>query len=191
MTITKSKKEKIIKKAENLFSRYNYNAVSLNDIAQQNKVTKAALYYHFKNKEDLFLSILKKAHKEISFSINKIVNQPISTEEKVKKIILTVLDTKINQNYLTNLTVQKLSKNDKKLSKLISELKEESLKVIEPLMKEIIKSRNYPQETDPKILSFFIMSSLKGYTIQKTCDGYAKWPAEQFANEIINIIFRK
>ena len=126
MTITKSKKEEILKKAENLFSRYNYNAVSLNYIAQKNKVTKAALYYHFKNKEDLFLSILKKAHKEISFSINKIVNQQISTEEKVKKIILTVLDTKINQNYLTNLTVQKLSKNDKKLSKLISELKEEN-----------------------------------------------------------------
>ena len=186
-----STRDKIIKEAENLFAIYNYDSVSLSDIAKKNKITKAAFYYHFKSKEELFLEILKKAHNNISSKILILAKQNLPLEEKFKKIILTSLDIKLSRKYLTTLTMQKLSKHDKNISKFVGNFKDELLTQIKPLMKEIIQSCDYPKDTDPKFIAFFIMSSLKGYSIQTACGSCSEWNNEQFANEIIKIIFRK
>jgi len=186
-----STRDKIIKEAENLFSKYNYNSVSLNDIALKNKITKAAFYYHFKSKEELFVEIIKKAHTNISTKISEILNLDIILEEKFKKIIIASLDINLNSKYLTTLSLQKLSKNDKNITNFVCEFKDEMLNQIEPLMKEILDSCGYPKDTDPKFIAFFLMSSLKGYSMQRTCGNCNKWSNEQFANEIIKIIFRK
>jgi AcrR family transcriptional regulator len=47
-------KELILREAERLFSQRGYQAVSIRELAQACGMTNAALYYHFKDKEDLF-----------------------------------------------------------------------------------------------------------------------------------------
>ena len=51
-----------------LFSERGFNGTSLRDIAEEAKVTKAALYYHFPNKESLFAKIVLE-------SLEALVNQ--------------------------------------------------------------------------------------------------------------------
>ncbi len=41
-------KQAILEVAADLFAKYGYDAVSMNDIAKKLKITKPALYYHFK-----------------------------------------------------------------------------------------------------------------------------------------------
>jgi len=53
-----SKKEEIIKIASQKFAKYGFDGVSMESIAQKAKITKAAIYYHFKNKNELFEAIL-------------------------------------------------------------------------------------------------------------------------------------
>jgi AcrR family transcriptional regulator len=45
--------------AVELFSEHGYEGTSLREIAEQLGVTKAALYYHFKSKEDIILSLVE------------------------------------------------------------------------------------------------------------------------------------
>ena len=52
--------EEIIKAAESLFAEKGYNGTSMNDIVEASGQSKGAIYNHFKNKEQLFLSLLKK-----------------------------------------------------------------------------------------------------------------------------------
>lgn len=44
--------------AMELFSKYPYHKVAMDDIARQAKVAKGTLYYHFKSKESLYASLL-------------------------------------------------------------------------------------------------------------------------------------
>ena len=45
-----------------LFGRYGYEGVSIGDIAKAAKLTKGALYWHFRGKEDLYLDCLRRLH---------------------------------------------------------------------------------------------------------------------------------
>lgn len=53
-------KEFIIDEAFKLFLNHSYEAVSISDISQAIGFTKGALYHHFKNKEELFISVIDK-----------------------------------------------------------------------------------------------------------------------------------
>jgi len=52
-------KEKIIFTGLDLFIRNGYERTSLSEIADRIGITKPAIYYHFKNKDDLFMAIME------------------------------------------------------------------------------------------------------------------------------------
>lgn len=54
----KTTREKILETAAKSFAQKGYNGTSLREIAEELEITKAALYYHFSNKEEIFRSCL-------------------------------------------------------------------------------------------------------------------------------------
>ena len=62
-------RESILDTAARLFSQKGYSGVSIRDIAQACRLTNAALYYHFKNKEDLYLAVLHRDHQKVMRSV--------------------------------------------------------------------------------------------------------------------------
>jgi AcrR family transcriptional regulator len=57
-----SMRERILDVALELFSEQGYEKTSLREIAQKLGVTKAALYFHFEHKEDIFLELHLRLH---------------------------------------------------------------------------------------------------------------------------------
>lgn len=53
-------KERILQEALKLFAQNGYMATSMNDIAQKLDITKAALYKHYKSKQEIFDSIVER-----------------------------------------------------------------------------------------------------------------------------------
>ncbi|MFZ2975824.1 MAG: TetR/AcrR family transcriptional regulator [Candidatus Moraniibacteriota bacterium] len=51
-------KKYIIDTARQFFSEYGYLGVSMNDIAKKLNITKAALYYHFTGKAEIYEKVL-------------------------------------------------------------------------------------------------------------------------------------
>lgn len=51
-------RDRIIEQATRLFVSRGYHAMSMREIAEAVGVTKAALYYHFSDKEELFMAVL-------------------------------------------------------------------------------------------------------------------------------------
>ncbi|MFA5937920.1 MAG: helix-turn-helix domain-containing protein [Sinimarinibacterium sp.] len=49
-------------RAFELFGRFGYEGVSIGDIAKAARISKGALYWHFKGKEELYLDCLKRLH---------------------------------------------------------------------------------------------------------------------------------
>lgn len=68
MDYGKENKKIIIQSATRLFSRYGKAGVSMADIARESGVNKALIYYHFRNKEDLYRLIFQ-------MELKKMVNE--------------------------------------------------------------------------------------------------------------------
>ena len=59
----KSTKERILDEALKLFAQSGYMGTSMNDIADRLGVTKAALYKHYKSKQEILDSIVEKMNR--------------------------------------------------------------------------------------------------------------------------------
>ncbi|MFJ6630627.1 TetR/AcrR family transcriptional regulator [Streptomyces sp. NPDC091376] len=65
-----------------LFAEHGYEKTSLREIAEKLEVTKAALYYHFKTKEDIVISIFRDLTQPIDELITWAEEQPRTLETK-------------------------------------------------------------------------------------------------------------
>ncbi|WP_327368162.1 TetR/AcrR family transcriptional regulator [Streptomyces sp. NBC_01217] len=65
-----------------LFAEHGYEKTSLREISERLDVTKAALYYHFKTKEDILVSIFEDLNRPIEELIEWGRGQPHSLETK-------------------------------------------------------------------------------------------------------------
>ncbi|MFF4097911.1 TetR/AcrR family transcriptional regulator [Streptomyces sp. NPDC001903] len=65
-----------------LFAEQGYEKTSLREIAERLEVTKAALYYHFKTKEDIIISVFEDLTRPIDELIDWAKQQPRTLEMK-------------------------------------------------------------------------------------------------------------
>ena len=95
MTLTS--KEKIIKAAIRNFAAKGYDGTSMDEIARAARLTKPMIYYHFKNKKDLYLYLLE-THVERFF--NRL--QDILTAPRDHLQILSMLIDYYDESFRTN-----------------------------------------------------------------------------------------
>lgn len=84
--------EQIIGIAGRLFARRGYEGTSLRDIAEEAKITKAALYYHFPNKEALFHRIVLDSLRTLIDVVRAAVDAAPTPLEKVRQYMLVSAD---------------------------------------------------------------------------------------------------
>lgn len=85
-------KEKILEVSEKLFTEHGYNAVSIRDIAKACNVTNAALYYHFKNKDELFEKVLERHGQRLKEKMLTAAGDFDTYQEKVVAILAVYAD---------------------------------------------------------------------------------------------------
>ena len=85
----KNTKEKILEEALRLFAQSGYMGTSMNDIASKLGVTKAALYKHYKSKQEILDSIIEKMN-ELDM---KRVKQYEMPEGEMSKVIAEYKET--------------------------------------------------------------------------------------------------
>lgn len=61
-----SKKEEILKTALRLFAEKGFKDTPMSELSMQTGAAEGTIFYHFKNKEDILLTILENARKEIT-----------------------------------------------------------------------------------------------------------------------------
>lgn len=92
----KNTKERILEEALKLFAQSGYMGTSMNDIADKLGVTKAALYKHYKSKQEILDSIVEKMNQMDRERVKEYDMPEGSIEEVVKGYQSTALD-KIKQ----------------------------------------------------------------------------------------------
>ena len=75
MTTALLKRQHILDAALPVFCRYGYRKTSMLDIAQAAAMSRAALYLHFKNKEDVFRAGSERAHAAVMAQVAAVLAQ--------------------------------------------------------------------------------------------------------------------
>jgi AcrR family transcriptional regulator len=102
-------REQILQTANTLFIEHGYSGLSMREISEAIGVSKAALYYYYKDKEQLFLAILKAYLDEMETAIDQILSRPVSGKEKIRLFVEYILTQPAEQRATIRLASQEIS----------------------------------------------------------------------------------
>jgi TetR/AcrR family acrAB operon transcriptional repressor len=80
----------LTKSAWHILSRNGYAATRLSDIAKDAGVTRGAIYWHFGNKENLLLELIKERADSYFAIIAEVLERDIAPVEKIKAILINL-----------------------------------------------------------------------------------------------------
>jgi AcrR family transcriptional regulator len=102
-------REQILDTAKSLFIQQGYHGLAMRQISDELGVSKAALYYHFKDKEELFLAIISNNLNEIESAIDLIRSKQVSYREQIVLFVEYVLEQPAEQRAMIRLASQEMS----------------------------------------------------------------------------------
>lgn len=102
-------REQILVTAKSLFIQHGYHGLAMRQISEAVGVSKAALYYHFKDKEELFIAILSSNLNEIERAIDLIQSRQISCSEQVVLFVEYVLNQPAEERAIIRLGSQEMA----------------------------------------------------------------------------------
>jgi len=97
MTLNRRQREKkerrsvFLMAAKAVFAEKGFDAATLDEIANRAEFSKGAIYGYFKDKDDLFISLIEEGLNKLSMIIRSVVESPLPPIEKIKELIKSVL----------------------------------------------------------------------------------------------------
>lgn len=86
-------RSELLKAAYSVFIEQGYDAATISDIAQRAQMTRGAVYWHFKNKEDIFVAVVEQALNEQQERKNHYTSsQHLTVREKLKAVLALPLE---------------------------------------------------------------------------------------------------
>jgi len=155
--IISDSKERVLSAASELFSEFGFLGVSMEDIAKRLNITKAALYYHFRSKKELYLQVLDRSFHMLIKTINKEVAKAKSSNEIITRLIQGYLSFGSKEKNLIRSLLLKTPDMDSEIINHIAILRKKINRQFQNFFKTAFK-KNFTAKIDLK----FISSSLLG-----------------------------
>jgi len=188
MNKAKGKKEKIIKNAREIFSRFGFRKTSMKDIAESLRMGKASLYYYFKSKQDIFKGVVENESQIFFDGLKKELKRKDDPVEKLK-YFAQVKTKKLRElaNYYATMKDEYL-----KHYNFVEEIREKELQreknLIESILEEGVKIGKFLIE-DISITAEAIITALTGLEL-KRIRGKPMNAVKKDAENLISILYR-
>ena len=109
MPLLSDLRQQILFTAKNLFIQQGYHGLSMRQIAEALGVSKAALYYHFRDKEELFLAILDSYLDEIEAELQRIQLEQVGARQRIRAMVEMILLQPAEQRAVIRLSSQEMA----------------------------------------------------------------------------------
>ncbi|HPI93294.1 MAG TPA: TetR/AcrR family transcriptional regulator [Deltaproteobacteria bacterium] len=102
----------ILRSARELFHKKGFYGTTMEDIAQYSGFDRRTIYNHFKNKEDVFAALISGILTDIDTVFNEIGNEKGSSLDKLRELVLRLLDLYIDNSQLLNIFMSEYETNE-------------------------------------------------------------------------------
>lgn len=185
--IIQETKKHIIEVARRLFSEYSYLGVSMSDIATRVNITKAALYYHFTGKAEIYKKVLDDVFNSLHLSIVEAFNEK-TPDKKLRRLIKNYLDFGFKEKSLIKALAFKSLPADSRIRKYIIRLRKQTAFLIQPLIKEMIKHKKLTQKVDSALLTSLLTGMMDGLLLEYSFLN-KEIDSEKISGQIIAVLF--
>jgi len=173
--------------ARRLFSEFSYLGVSMNDIAKKLNITKAALYYHFTGKAEIYGKVLDDVFDGLSLSITEASNET-TIDKKLHKLIKNYLDFGFKEKNLIKALMLKLSPANNPMTKHIAQLRERVVHLIQPIIEEVFASKKLTKKVDVGLLTSLLTNMMDGLLLEYSFLN-KKINSAKISDQIIAVLF--
>jgi len=189
----------LLNAAIKVFSRKGYAHTTLEGVAKEAGVTRGAIYWHFKNKLELFKFVLSSLYNNAMERAVKILESDDRPKEKIRRFILDLFLMSLDQEKFRIIEDVNLFKFEKRkeLKEFVTKHQEnvEALrKLIRDLIKKGIDAGEFDSRLDPEITTWALISYLAGMKsawLSGVTDIYNPDNSEKLADIFINGIVKK
>jgi AcrR family transcriptional regulator len=177
----------IIDTSRLFFSEYSYLGVSMSDIAKKLNITKAALYYHFTGKAEIYEKVLDEVFDDLSLTIAEAMNET-TIDKKLYKLIKNYLDFGCKEKNLIKSIVLKLSPADRQITKHVTQLREQVANLIQPVVEEAFASKKLTKKVDSQLLTSMLTGMMDGLLLEYSFLN-KKINSAKVSDQIIAVLF--
>lgn len=110
----------ILRSARDLFHRKGFYSTTMEDIAQFSGFDRRTIYNHFKNKEDVFAALISGILTDIDAVFSDVGNERGSSLDKLRELVLKLLDLYIDNSQLLNIFMSEYETNEIKKRRHLS-----------------------------------------------------------------------
>ncbi|WP_075617182.1 TetR/AcrR family transcriptional regulator [Paenisporosarcina indica] len=153
------KKEEIILSAVKIVNRKGYRRATMEEIAGELLMTKGSLYYYFKNKEDLVFQCHEKVLSQATEELESHLNECISYEEKLRRMIATHIQYAIEEKETFNMIIKPDQTFSTEQLNPILVIRHEYAGLFDRVIREGIAHREFTIK-EPKIARMILLGSM-------------------------------
>ena len=154
---------KILSTATKLFIQHGYHGLAMRQIAEALHVSKPALYYHFRDKEELFLAILTMYLDEMETAIDRISAEPATCREKVRNFMEYVLGQPPDQRAIIHLASQEVRQLSEPVRKSFGQIYQEKfIGKIEAILKAGMQRGEF-KPIEPAVATWTLLGIMYPY----------------------------
>lgn len=143
-----SRRKEILEKSTDCFIKFGFNKTTLDEIGDAIGFNKAALYYYFKNKEELFLQVV---NNQLTIGLNKlqqdIADMPES-EAKILKYFWNRTQVYTNIIKLTSLSSENILDLNNTFEEIYAPYKKAEIKYIKEVLLNVNPSKKSSAEVE-------------------------------------------
>lgn len=164
-------RDSMIASAEKHFSLLGFEKTTLDDITGENGKSKTSIYYHFKNKHEIFKSVMEKEFEDVKSDLMAAIDHSgASRMDDMKAYLRTRLDSLQKQGAFRRYASSKFAFGENPVSKVVNDARKAfdiwEKQYLESNIKKGLDEGSIPRTISPEMFSTTLINILKALEIQ-------------------------
>ncbi len=157
-------KEQIINAAAVVFGKFGYKKTTMDEIGMAAGKGKTAIYYYFRNKEDVFKEVIEKEAKILEQNLIQAISSKFSPEDKLKTYIYTRMRTMLSLSNFYDALKNELLDHLPFINALRKEIDNNEIDLVKSILTEGVEKGIFDIK-DIHFSTITIVTTLKGLEI--------------------------
>ncbi len=159
--VLEAKRKLILSAGIRVFAKKGYHHTRVSEIAKEAGVAYGLIYHYFKNKKDILNTIFQEKWRDFTITVEKLIEQNLSLEEKLLRIVSYILDGYREMPELMDLLILELARSPKFLEKQNLKLFEKTFLNLGELLRIHQKQGELRPDLDPRLLSYIFFGAIE------------------------------
>jgi AcrR family transcriptional regulator len=189
MSAKPDRRAEILQAAFEAFAEHGYDRTTMDDIVRRSGLSKGTLYWHFKNKRDLFLAVVNMAMDQMASGFGSLLQEDRPVADRIREAFDQAAVFFVENKNWIGLLVDAFFQSYKnaEAQEIMREAYEHFIQMITVVIEQGIERGEF-RPVDPRQIAVVLMGGGDGITFYTLFE--PNWDAQTALNTFVNLILR-